>query len=87
LQKLGFAQDFIISSSDKFGIALGAEYWVAEILALRFGYRTGTGTGGLSGLRTGLGVYFKNFGLDYAIAPYGELGLTHKISLSFKTNK
>jgi hypothetical protein len=87
LQRLGFAQDFIICSSDKFGIALGAEYWVVEIMALRFGYRTGSGAGGLSGLRAGLGVCFKDFGLDYAVAPYGQLGLTHRFSLSFKIIK
>lgn len=87
LQGLGFAQDFIISNADKFGIALGAEYWVAEIIALRFGYRTGSGAGGLSGLRAGLGVCVKSFGLDYAVAPYGQLGLTHKFSLSFKIIK
>lgn len=87
LQELGFAQDFIISNADEFSIALGAEYWVAEILALRFGYRTGSGMAGLTGLRAGLGVCFKNFGFDYAAAAYGQLGMTHRFSFSWKPNR
>jgi len=87
LQQLGFAQDFIFSNSDKFSIALGAEYWFAEVMALRFGYRSGSETGGLSGLRAGLGIYFKSLGFDYAVAPYGQLGLSHRFSLSFRAKK
>ena len=81
---LGFAQDFIISNADNLGVAVGAEYWVAEIMALRLGYRNGSDVDGISGLRAGLGIVLKGFGLDYGFAPYGRLGLTHRFSLSFK---
>ncbi len=87
LGKLGFTQDFIISNADQIGFALGAEYWIANILALRAGYRSGSGTEGISGLRSGVGLKIKGFGLDYAVAPYGKLGLTHRVSLSFKVIK
>jgi len=81
---LGFAQDLIISNADDLGVALGAEYWIAEMMALRLGYRNGSDVDGLSGLRAGLGIALKGFGLDYGFAPYGKLGLTHRFSLSFK---
>ncbi len=84
LMNLGFAQDFIISNADNLGVAVGAEYWVAEIMALRLGYRNGSDVDGISGLRAGLGIVLKGFGLDYGFAPYGRLGLTHRFSLSFK---
>lgn len=87
LQNLGFAQDFIFSNGDKFGIALGAEYLIAEIMALRLGYKTGSDVAGISGLRTGLGILIRGFGLDYAFAPYGKLSLTHRFSISFKLMK
>ncbi|MDH5683673.1 MAG: PorV/PorQ family protein [candidate division WOR-3 bacterium] len=83
-QVFGITQDFIFSNTEKFGIALGAEYRVREILSLRLGYRTGSNTEGFSNLRAGLGVLFKGFGIDYAFAPYGKLGMTHRISISFR---
>ncbi len=83
MQNLGFAHDFIISNADPVGIALGLEYRVAEILALRAGYRTGSGVQGLAGLRSGIGVGIKGFGINYAVAPYGKIGIAHRISLSY----
>ena len=85
LRVFGLSQDFIFSNTEKFGIALGAEYRVKEILSLRLGYRTSSDTEGFSNLRAGLGVFFKGFGFDYAFAPYGKLGLTHRFSISFQT--
>ena len=79
---IGVTQDFIFS--ENFGVAIGVEYRIREILALRLGYRTGSNTEGFSNLRAGLGVYFKGFGLDYAFAPYGKLGMTHRFSISFR---
>lgn len=39
---------------------------------------------GLSGLRAGFGISLKNFGIDYAVSPYGKLGISHRISLYFR---
>jgi hypothetical protein len=58
---------------------------VGDILALRLGYRSGSDTRGLQGLRAGLGVAYRWFGIDYALAPYGLLGMTHRVSLSFNS--
>ncbi|OGC41871.1 hypothetical protein A2Y85_01835 [candidate division WOR-3 bacterium RBG_13_43_14] len=83
LGNLGCTQDFIISNADPVGFALGLEYRVAEMLALRAGYRSGSGVEGLSGLRSGIGIAIKGFGINYAVAPYGKLGIAHRVSLSF----
>jgi len=87
LAKFGFTQDLIFSNADKLGIGLGMEYQVAEILAIRFGYRTGSDVNGLSGLRAGLGISLKGFGINYAVAPYGKLGTSHRISIFFTVIK
>lgn len=79
---------------------LGAEYTGIKLLALRAGYRTspvsqrnailGKGFGGTSGLNELYG-FFMGFGfnlkpvlIDYAMLPYGELGSSHRFSLSMK---
>ncbi len=63
----------------------GLEFQPLDLLALRVGYRTGpvdlSGLGLLTGLCSGIGVTVGNFGLDYAIVPYGELGLTHRLGI------
>ncbi len=80
----GVTQDVILSPTERPGVAVGAEYRLAGILALRAGYRTGSDYQGLSGLRAGLGVCYRGLGVDYAFAPYGLLGNTHRLSLSFR---
>lgn len=84
IKNLGIVQDLIVSNADKLGVGVGIEYWVAEIMALRLGYKNGSDYDGFSGLRAGFGVSLKNFGLDYGISPYGKLGISHRISLCFK---
>ena len=75
-------------------ISLGAEYWFEEVLALRAGYRyqsavdafeyyEGEGTGVLSGVSAGVGVRYQDLRLDYAFVPYGFLGSTHRIALTY----
>lgn len=83
LKDLSVCQDFILSNSASLGIGLGVEYRLAQILALRLGYRTGPSYEGLSGLRAGLGFTARTFGLDYAYAPYGKIGASHRFTLSF----
>jgi long-subunit fatty acid transport protein len=63
----------------------GAEYWYGN-LAFRAGYKTDfiAGIDLLSGLTAGLGFKWKNYEADYAFVPYGDLGFTHRISLSVK---
>ena len=52
--------------------------------AVRAGYDSTTNNNvpGLTGAAVGAGVTYNGIGIDYAIAPFGDLGLTHRISLS-----
>jgi hypothetical protein len=81
---VGVTQDFILSETEKPGIAAGVECRPIDILALRVGYRTGSDMNGFSGLRAGLGVNWHGIGVDYAFAPYGKLGASHRISISYR---
>lgn len=61
---------------------LGLEYWLIDVLALRAGYRTDVDIG--SGFAGGFGLKIMNYQLDYGFAPYGELGDTHRLSISMR---
>ena len=69
-------------------VRTGAEYWLTPWLGLRAGYKSGADTG--SGFGGGLGVKLKQQGeektsiykFDYAFVPYGEVGDSHRASLS-----
>ena len=84
---VGVTQDFILSETEKPGIAAGVECRPVEVLAVRVGYRTGSDYDGLSGLRAGLGISWHGIGVDYAFAPYGKLGASHRISISYRKAK
>jgi hypothetical protein len=68
---------------------IGTEYWFSQVLAARVGYQI-KNTGdleGLNGLTAGLGVRLPvseafNMNVDYALATFGDLGLSHQIMLS-----
>lgn len=68
--------------------AVGAEARLntgpGEYFFLRAGYRTGRSSYAGSGATAGAGVSGGAFRLDYAYAPYGELGDTHRVTLSFR---
>jgi len=81
---VGVTQDFIISETEKPGIAAGVECRPVELIALKVGYRTGSDYAGFSGLRAGLGVSWQGIGIDYAFAPYGQLGMAHRVSISYR---
>jgi len=80
---IGAALDLVYSETEKPGIAAGIECRPVELIALRVGYRTGSDYDGFSGLRAGLGLAWHGIGVDYAFAPYGRLGSTHRIAISY----
>jgi outer membrane protein OmpA-like peptidoglycan-associated protein len=77
--------DVILPMDNGLALHVGAEYLPVPELAIRLGYQTGPediGTlGVLSGLTAGLGVNLGGLSLDYAITPYGKLGMAHRIGL------
>ncbi|OGF45306.1 MAG: hypothetical protein A2231_11290 [Candidatus Firestonebacteria bacterium RIFOXYA2_FULL_40_8] len=66
----------------------GVEYFIVSGASLRAGYVinfTSPGLDGLTGLTAGLGLeVVKDIMFDYAYIPYGDLGTSHRISLTCK---
>ena len=65
---------------------LGAEDVILSFLALRVGYvasLAATDLQGLTGLAAGLGLSFQDLRLDYAYSPFGDLGSSQRISLTY----
>jgi len=76
-------------------IGIGGEYGYRNFLVLRGGFKfqgsfdynqveNGYGPSAASGLTLGVGIKYSKFGVDYAYAPYGFLGTTHRFSLNAK---
>lgn len=67
--------------------ALGLEQQLTSRLALRSGYRYrlhGNELGAWSGFSAGLGLALERFSFDYAFTPFGDIGNSHRFSLSFR---
>lgn len=75
---LTFTADIGIPNDNNIYYCAGLEWWLGEIFALRVGYRTNQDNG--PGYTAGIGFKTGNSYLDYAYAPYGNLGTTHRIS-------
>lgn len=82
--------DFNLPRDNDMMISGGAEYkrnFMIDLnAAVRAGYKTVSQEklGGLSGLTCGAGINWKQFGLDFAWVPYGDLGETYRYSLMAK---
>jgi hypothetical protein len=66
---------------------VGVEGRLGQSFFLRSGYQLAfldSETGGLTGLSCGLGVKLGSLVLDYAYLPYGRIGNSHRLSLSFQ---
>ncbi|HTC20278.1 MAG TPA: PorV/PorQ family protein, partial [bacterium] len=76
-------------SLEPFGVAhvdIGAEDRIGSLLAFRAGYVVDfspTDLQGLTGLTAGLGLGLQDFNLDYAYAPFGDLGSSQRVSLTY----
>ena len=75
------------SARDGGWVSGGAEYYfspqsLGSPVVLRAGYSTRMKTKG-NNLTFGIGIMEKSWTLDYALVPYGELGLTHQVSVSY----
>jgi outer membrane protein OmpA-like peptidoglycan-associated protein len=76
---------------NRFKYNLGAEGWLFDTLALRAGYVLSEGGNDLvsqsdapANFTAGVGFKFGAANIDYAFVPEGELGVTHRFSLSWK---
>lgn len=74
--------DVVKEGTDKPRASAGVETVAGGSLALRLGYTTRNDAG--AGLTAGVGWRGRNWSVDYAIAPYGDLGLTHRVGASLR---
>jgi outer membrane protein OmpA-like peptidoglycan-associated protein len=83
-----FALDLVAPIEGGLSVRAGAEYRPASALALRLGYRAGpqdiASLGLASGLTAGLGVSYSGLGLDYAVTPYGKMGMAHRLGIQMR---
>lgn len=67
-------------------IHAGTEIRMNHLLDVRAGYATVPGNtvdvGGIAGVTGGVGLHLGRFAIDYAIRPFGDLGLSHRISIT-----
>ncbi|MFA6029915.1 MAG: PorV/PorQ family protein [Elusimicrobiota bacterium] len=76
------ALDMTKERSEGLLVNIGAEMRPVELFALRLGYATRNEAG--PGVSVGFGVGKKGFGFDYAFVPFGDLGNTHRMSLTLR---
>jgi hypothetical protein len=89
---LNLAFDINIPNDNNLRINFGTEYEINcgknIIVSPRIGYGAyKEGLEGLSGITAGIGFKYQNYFIDYAFVPYGQLGNTHRISLSMEFSK
>jgi len=81
---LVLAVDVKIPVDNSISAHAGLEYRFANGVLIRGGYNTVTGLDFPSGLSAGLGYDNNEYQLDYAFVPYGNLGNTHRMSLTVR---
>jgi hypothetical protein len=81
---LTIATDLSFPNDSSINARFGAEYRFGNGISLRGGYRTGRGSSFPSGLSAGIGYDSKDYQVDYAIVPYGDLGNTHRVSFTIR---
>lgn len=74
------ASDLVYAEEDDLEGTVGAEWRVVDMLALRVGFKSQAADDLDEGLTAGLGLNFSGITLDYAYAPFGVLGESHRVS-------
>lgn len=76
--------DVEVPLDNNIGVHVGAEVWPLEMLAARVGFQSGPQSLGelniLAGLTAGVGLKLNNYRIDYTLAPYAHLGITHRLA-------
>lgn len=73
--------DYNVPSDNQGSFNLGAEYNLKDFFFGRIGFSTRSEENAGGNFGAGLGLKFGILKLDYAYAPYGDLGITHRLSL------
>ncbi|MCB5257140.1 MAG: PorV/PorQ family protein [Candidatus Cloacimonetes bacterium] len=90
MPKLDTALDIGKATGEQFTLKVGLDYALNSAFALRGGFKSNAADynmGGLVGVTgggsLGFGWKFRNFNLDYAVASYGDLGISNQLSLRY----
>ncbi|MFC1717535.1 PorV/PorQ family protein [Candidatus Poribacteria bacterium] len=78
------AMDLDFPADNSPGIRMGLEYQFGNGIAVRGGYRTGTGLDFSDGFSGGMGYTTATYQVNYALVPYGDIGNTHRISFTIR---
>ncbi len=65
------------------GVEMTTSYDKGAAFSMRLGYRTAA-TGDSSGISAGLGMDMSSYLIDYAYSPMGDLGNTHRVSVTVR---
>lgn len=74
--------DVTKESNENILVAFGAETVISKMMALRLGFNNRNTVG--TGITGGIGWFYKNYSLDFAVVTYGPLGLTHRASATVR---
>ncbi|OGH60521.1 MAG: hypothetical protein A3G34_03610 [Candidatus Lindowbacteria bacterium RIFCSPLOWO2_12_FULL_62_27] len=83
--RLQIGADALKRRDAPFEYNVGLEYRPMKLLALRAGYSTENDLD--DGLTAGFGIDVSSLHFDYAYVPYGDLGNTHRMTLTFRYGK
>lgn len=79
------AADLVWPNDNRPSFHIGGEVALLKAIIVRAGYQTGpqdiSSLGVISGLSLGVGFRIEGVALDYAFAPYSQLGNTHRLAL------
>ncbi|MDO8806115.1 MAG: PorV/PorQ family protein [Elusimicrobiota bacterium] len=82
--------DISLPLDDSLGLHLGTEYIYPSVKGVRLALRAGVKSsamsylGATSAITLGFGAEVGAVGLDYALSPYGDLGMSHRLGLKIK---
>ena len=86
--RFSLSADAVKAGENSVSMAAGSELKLAsgpdEAFFLRAGYRTGRSDHAGPGWSAGFGLRNGDLRIDYAFAPYGELGASHRVNLSLR---
>jgi len=83
--RLQLGADVLKRRDTKYKVNMGAEYRPIQLFALRVGYSTENDLD--DGVTAGFGIDMRALHFDYAYVPYGDLGNTHRMTLTFRYGK
>lgn len=86
------ALDLNFPNDNEFYVNFGTEYNVVVANNMNFAFRAGyegrnKDIPGFNWINLGFGLRYLDYSFDYAFVPYGDIGMTHRFSLSIKLGK